>query len=157
MFATLSNQTAIVTQPTQHELHELAALILQCQTWVELAFVIAKDGKKLMLAARVMTPEQRPRIGELLAVHLCSNKAALNQLAWMPEQLRDKVLKRLSFTIRQIGGDTIEDARMDLIAGCEFVSANYLGQRYETWDFLCPDGKSIPVFGVGDIDAIALI
>lgn len=116
---------------------------------------IAKDGKKLILAARVMTPEQRPRIGDLLALHICSDKAALNQLAWVPEKLLDKVLKRLSFTIRQIGGDTIEDARMDLVTGCRFVRVNYLGQRHQFWDFPCPDGKSIPAFGVGDIEAIA--
>ena len=116
---------------------------------------IAKDGKKLILAARVMTPEQRPRIGDLLALHICSDKAALNQLAWVPEKLLDKVLKRLSFTIRQIGGDTIEDARMDLVTGCRFVRVNYLGQRHEVWDFQSPDGKSIAAFSVGDIEAIA--
>ncbi|HEY9781078.1 MAG TPA: hypothetical protein V6D09_13180 [Leptolyngbyaceae cyanobacterium] len=34
----------------------------------------------------------------------------LKGLAWVPGVLLEAVLKRLSFTIRRIGGDTVEDA-----------------------------------------------
>ena len=77
-------------------------------------------------------------------------------LAWVPGVLLEAVLKRLSFTIRRIGGDTIEDACLELIASCKFVSVKHLGQRYETWRFQTSDGTHIPVFGAGDIEAIAL-
>ena len=150
------NQTTAPAPPQGRKLHELAILILSCSTWVELAEAIACDAEKLMLAARVMTKTQQHQIGNLLAAHLCSDPNNLNGLAWVPGVLLEAVLKRLTFTIRRIGGDTIEDACLELIAGCKFVSVKHLGQRYETWRFQTSDGTHIPVFGAGDIEAIAL-
>ena len=150
------NQTNARSQPTERKLHELVALILSCSTWVELAEAIARDAEKLMQAARVMTKTQQRQIGNLLAVHLCDDPNNLAGLAWVPGVLLEAVLKRLSFTIRRIGGDTIEDACLELIASCKFVSVKHLGQRYETWRFQTSDGTHIPVFGAGDIEAIAL-
>ena len=77
-------------------------------------------------------------------------------LAWVPGVLLEAVLKRLSFTIRQIAGGTVEDAYLELIAGCKFVSVKHLGQRYEQWRFETSDGTHIPVFGTSDIEAIVL-
>lgn len=154
-----SSETALVTigatQPNRHELHSLAALILACRTWVELADAIACSAEKLMLAAKVMTKTQRRAIGDLLATHVCSDPNNLNGLAWVPGVVLEAVLKRLSFTIRRIAGDTIEDAYLGLVAGCKFISVKHLGQRYEQWRFETSDGTHIPVFGVGDIEAIA--
>jgi hypothetical protein len=129
--------------------------ILLCTTWVELTRAIASNGEKLKQAARVMTNTQRRAVADLLADHLCSNPDNLKGLTWIPDNLRLAVLKRLTFTIRRIGGERIEDARMDLIAGCKFVSVNYLGKHHEQWIFQTPDGTHIPVFGAGDIEAIA--
>ncbi len=103
-----------------------------------------------------MTNQQRRQIAELLADYLCSNPTVLSQLAWVPDNLRSTVLKQLTFTIRRIGGENIEDARLEKIAECKFISVNYLGQRYEQWLFQTPSGKNIPVYGTGDIEAIAL-
>lgn len=129
--------------------------ILLCSTWVELATTIASDARKLMLATKVMTKTQRRAIGDLLARHLCSDPNNLKELAWIPGVVLEAVLKRLSFTIRRIAGDTIESAYLELVAGCKFVSVNHYGERYETWRFETPLGKNIPVFGAGDIEAIA--
>ncbi len=123
---------------------------------MELSEAIASDGEKLKQAARVMTNQQRRQIAELLADYLCSNPTVLSQLAWVPDNLRSTVLKRLSFTIRRIGGENIEDAHLEKIAECKFVSVSYLGRKYEQWLFQTPKGENIPVFGTGDIEAIAL-
>lgn len=136
--------------------HTLADQILLCSTWVELATTIASDARKLMLATKVMTKTQRRAIGDLLARHLCADPNNLKGLAWVPGVLLEAVLKRLSFTIRRIAGDTIEDAYLELVAGCKFVSVNHYGERYETWRFQTPDETHIPVFGAGDIEACAL-
>ena len=104
-----------------------------------------------------MTKTQQRQIGNLLAAHLCSDPNNLKGLAWVPGVLLEAVLKRLSFTIRRIGGDTIEDAYLELIAGCKFIRVKHLGSRYEQWRFETSDGTHIPVFGAGDIEAITLI
>jgi hypothetical protein len=124
---------------------------------VELAEAIARDAEKLMQAARVMTKTQQRQFGNLLATHVCSDPNNLNGLAWVPGVVLNAVLKRLSFTIRRIGGDTIEDAYLELVAGCKFILVKHLGSRYEQWRFETSDGTHIPVFGASDIEAIAPI
>lgn len=135
----------------------LADRILLCSTWVELAEAVASDARKLMRAAKVMTKTQQRQIGNLLAAHVCSDPNNLNGLAWVPGVVLEAVLKRLSFTIRRIAGDTVEDAYLSLVAGCKFIKVKHLGQRFETWRFETSDGTHIPVFGASDIEAIANI
>jgi hypothetical protein len=149
--ATNNSVAASQTANVQQDAHQ----ILLCSTWVEVARAIVSDAGKLMQAARVMTKTQHRQIGNLLASHVCDDPNNLKGLAWVPGVLLNSVLKRLSFTIRRIGGDTIEDAYLELIANCKFVNVNHLGQRYEQWLFQTPDGTHIPVFGAGDIEAIA--
>jgi len=59
---------------------EMAALILQCQTWVELAQAVGQNTQKLVKAANRLTREQRQGLTSLLAAHLCQQPEHLNQL-----------------------------------------------------------------------------
>ncbi|MBW4640531.1 MAG: DUF3987 domain-containing protein [Gloeocapsa sp. UFS-A4-WI-NPMV-4B04] len=135
---------------------ELAALILQCSTWVELVEGIGENSSSLMTGAKIMPQEQRPRLTDLLATHLCQNPDYLGKLSWIPVKLRDKALERLTFTIRQIGGVTgsVVDACIEYVSGCKFVSLTHPGTRQETWTFQTSEGVNIPVFGVEEITAI---
>jgi hypothetical protein len=134
---------------------ELAALILQCQTWVELVQAVGENMKRLIQAASRITAEQRQNLTTLLAAHLCENPTALSTLVWVPRKLRDKALERLSFTVLQIGGTNVLDARMESKSGCKFVSAEHLGTRNEIWVFQAPEGNRLAMFGTGAVDAIA--
>ena len=135
---------------------EITALILQCQTWVDIVEATGKNTKQLLLAAKTMTTEQSSKIAHLLAADLCSNTVDLSQqLAWIPAPIRDNALQLLTFTIRRIGGITPGDAYLEYIRGFKFVSVANLGTRNERWTFQCPEGKNIPVFGTDTIEAIA--
>lgn len=138
---------------------ELAALILQCSTWVELVQGIGENPSSLMTAAKTIPQEQRPRLTQLLATHLCQNPDYLGKLSWIPVKLRDKALERLTFTIRQIGGVTgsVLDACIEYVDNLRFVSVAHQGTRQETWTFQTSAGVNIPVFDVEEITAISLI
>lgn len=136
---------------------ETTALILQCQTWVDIVEAVGKNTKQLLLAAKTMTTEQRSKIARLLAADLCSNTGDLSQqLAWIPAPIRDNALQLLTFTIRRIGGVAPGDAHLEYVRGFKFVSVANLGTRNEQWTFISPEGKNIPLFGTDTIEAIAL-
>ena len=145
-------------EPQPPTTHQLAALILQCQTWVELATHVGENASSLLVASKTMTKEQRSWLTHLLANHLCQKPAYLSQMEWIPAKLRDRALSRLTFTIQKIGGvaSSVLDARLEYLAGCKFVSVARLGTRQEQWIFLTVDGKNIPVFGTEAIEVIAL-
>jgi hypothetical protein len=113
--------TSIQPSPTASE---LAAVVLQCQTWVELATRVEQNAKKLMKAASQMTKEQRQRIAELLLTHLCSCPTAISQLFWVPDKLRNIVLGRLTFTIRRTEGESTV---------CKWESVEQIGTQKEQW------------------------
>jgi len=145
------------TEPPQSSTpQEMAALILQCQTWVELAQAVGQNTQKLVKAANRLTTEQRQGLTSLLAAHLCQQPEHLNQLAWVPVKLRDRTLERLTFTIRRIGGAAnVLDACWESIIGCKFVSVEQIGTRNEKWVFQAKEGNWLAVFGVDAIEAIA--
>lgn len=120
--------------PTQvaSTVQDLAALILQCQTWVELAQTVGQSTKKFIKVTNQMTTKQRQGIVHLLVAHLCQTPANLNHLAWVPNKLRDKALQQLTFTIRRIGGAAnVLDACLEHLEGCKVVSEEHLGTRNE--------------------------
>lgn len=135
---------------------DVSALILQCQTWVELAQAVGQNTQKLLQAANRITTEQRRGLASLLAAHLCQNPEHLSQLAWVPAKLRDRALERLTFTLRRIGGAAnVLDAYIESISGYKFVAVEHLGTRNEQWVFQLEEGNRLAVFGVDAIEAIA--
>jgi len=145
------------TKPPQSSTpQEMAALILQCQTWVELAQAVGQNTQKLVKAANRLTTEQRQGLTSLLAAHLCQQPEHLNQLVWVPVKLRNRALEQLAFTIRRIGGAAnVLDACWESIIGCKFVSVEQIGTRNEKWVFQAKEGNRLAVFGVDAIEAIA--
>ncbi|AFZ33571.1 MULTISPECIES: DUF3987 domain-containing protein [Cyanophyceae] len=135
---------------------ELAAKVLGCATWVELAQQV-RSAKKLMQAASCMSSQQRDRVVNLLTTHLCSAPDALSQLAWIPEKLRDVVLKQLSFTIRQLrkSAESLE-LYWEYFSNCQFVSVTIQETGQQRWNFQTPDGNTISVFDLKVIEAISL-
>ena len=135
---------------------ELAALILQCKTWVQLAQAVGQNTKTLVKAANQITTEQRRGLASLLAAHLCENPAHLNQLAWVPRKLRDRTLEQLTFTLRRIGGAAnVLDACWESISGYKFVSVEQIGTRNERWMFQAKEGNRLAVFGTDAVEAIS--
>jgi len=136
---------------------ELANQILLCQTWVQVAETVNRDGDKLKKAACAgMTSLQRSCLTTMLATHLCDNPSDLNQLVWVPARLLYRALERLTFTIRRIGGAAnVLDARLEYVPDCKFVKVEHLGEPRERWTFQSREGHSLAVFGVDSIHAIA--
>ena len=67
------------------------------------------------------------------------------------------IFKRLHFTISRVGGDSINQARMELLSNLSFVSVEGLGSNKELWVF-CDraSGKNIPVFGTDGICGVSV-
>ncbi len=147
----------VQNQPPLPTAQTLANQLLLCQTWVAVAEAVNRDGDKLKQAAiEGMTKEQHSCLTTMLATHLCDNPSNLNQLGWVPVKLRDRVLERLTFTIRRIGGAAnVLDACWESIYGCKFVSVEQIGTRNEKWVFQAKEGNRLAVFGVDSIEAVA--
>ncbi len=147
--------TAPIESQRSPSAQELAALVLRCSTWVELAQAVSNNAKQLMKAASQMTQQQRTWIAELLKTHLCSHPSALSQLAWIPEKLRHVVFGQLSFTIQQISKVT---GSLKLcwqhIAACRLIEMKTLETGMQQWTFQTPDGNRI---SIGELTAIASI
>jgi hypothetical protein len=156
-FAGITNSTPIAPTELQQSptKQELAALLLQCQSWVELVQFVGDQGELLKAAATTMAPQGRRSLVCLLVAHLCQNPTYLDQLAWVPAKLRQRALERLQFTIRQIRGvaSSVLDAYVEYVTGCKFVSISYIGTAYEKWVFQTPDGATVPV----EVDAVEAI
>jgi hypothetical protein len=127
---------------------ELATLILQCSTWVEIAQRVGEDGSSLLAATKTMSQEERSELPRLLAAHLCQDPTYLSKLLWVPVKLRDRALEQLTFTIQRIGGVTsnASDACLESIEGCKFLTVANLGTRYEQWIFQTPSGVKATSF-----------
>ncbi|PSB49226.1 DNA primase [Cyanosarcina cf. burmensis CCALA 770] len=135
---------------------DLAAKVLGCSTWVELAQQVDRSAKNLMKVASCMSSQQRDRVVNLLTTHLCSAPDALSQLAWIPEKLRDAALKQLSFTIRQMRKSTASlELYWEHISNCQFVCAVLQENDRLRWTFQTPDGITISVLDLKVIEAIA--
>ena len=67
------------------------------------------------------------------------------------------VFKRLTFAILRIGGDSIDEARLEQVENLSFVSVEGLGSPKELWVFCeASSGKNIPVYGASAICRIAV-
>ena len=109
-----------------------------------------------MQAASCMSSQQRDRVVNLLTTHLCSAPDALSQLAWIPEKLRNVVLKQLTFTIRQLrkSAESLE-LYWEYFSNCQFVCAVLQENDRRRWTFQTPDGNTISVCDLKTIVAIA--
>jgi hypothetical protein len=148
------------TASTASTVQELAATILQCTTWVELVQIVEKDSQKLVAATKEMVHQQRQKVSSLLATHLCSSPENLGQLTWLYPKLTKlihRALEKLTFTIRKIGGDTIESACWSEISGCKFESLERLGAYGERWIFIAPNQERLSLSGATAITAIAFL
>jgi len=148
------------TAPTASTVQELAATILQCTTWVELVQIVDGDSQKLVAATGEMVHQQRQKVSSLLATHLCSSPEDLGQLTWLYPKLTKlihRALEKLTFTIRKIGGDTIESACWSEISGCKFESLERLGAYGERWVFVAPNQEKLSLSGTSEITAIGFL
>jgi hypothetical protein len=145
------------SSPISPTARELAALVLQCSTWVELAQKVGSNAKKLMQAASKMTRQQRTWVADLLKSHLCSHPGAMSELTWVPDQLRSVVLGQLSFTIRQLTqiASSLEPG-YKYVSSCKFVSVTNLETGGQQWTFQTPAGDNIVACDPKIIEAIAL-
>lgn len=132
-------------------------LLLQLTTWVEIAEGLQKDSQKLIDAMNQFDKAQRKKIASLLIDFLCSEPLHLRELNWIPIKMLNWIFKRLYFTISRIGGDSIEDARLEQVENLSFVSVEGLGSSKELWVFCDPaSGRNIPVFGAEAICEISV-
>ena len=148
------------TASTASTVQELAVTILQCTTWVELVQIVDGDGQKLVAATGEMVHQQRQKVSSLLATHLCSSPEDLGQLTWLYPKLTKlihRALEKLTFTIRKIGGDTIESACWSEISGCKFESLERLGAYGERWIFIAPNQEKLSLSGTSEITAIGFL
>ncbi|PSB26414.1 DUF3987 domain-containing protein [Chlorogloea sp. CCALA 695] len=137
--------------------HNLALLLLQSTTWMEIAEELQKDSQKLIDVMNQFDKEQRKKIASVLIEFLCREPQSLKELNWIPIKMLNWIFKRLHFTISRVGGDSINQARMELLSNLSFVSVEGLGSNKELWVF-CDraSGKNIPVFGTDGICGVSV-
>lgn len=133
------------TQQPSPTARELAEQILLCSTWIEIASRVKENTHTLVMAAKEMTAAQRQGLTKLLSEHLCQSPAHLNQLAWVPEKLRQRTLERLQFTIRRIANvaGNVLDLSWESISGCRLEKIGRIGMPGEAWLFTAPDGTHV--------------
>jgi hypothetical protein len=135
----------------------LALLLLQSTTWIEIANSLQKDSQKLIDVMNSFDKTQRKKIASVLIEFLCSEPQNINELTWIPIKMLNWVFKRLTFTVSRIGGDFIDDARLEQVENLSFVSVEGLGSPKELWVFCeASSGRNIPVFGTEGICGISV-
>jgi hypothetical protein len=135
----------------------LALLLLQSTTWIEIANSLQKDSQKLMDVMNSFDKTQRRKIASVLIEFLCSEPQNISELTWIPIKMLNWVFKRLTFTVSRIGGDFIDDARLEQVENLSFVSVEGLGSPKELWVFGdASSGKNIPVYGASAISGISV-
>jgi len=142
--------------PTPPTVPELAALVRQCTTWVELVQQMGHNAKERLQTATTLAAESSQRVVELFSTHLCSAPAALEQLIWLPTQLQAQVQARLRFTIRQLQRvANVLDLSWEYISNCKLVAVQAKATERQ-WLFWTPGGTSISLSSTDYITAIAL-
>jgi hypothetical protein len=135
----------------------LALLLLQSTTWMEIANSLQKDSQKLIDVMNSFDKAQRKKIASVLIEFLCSEPQNISELTWIPIKMLNWVFKRLKFTVSRIGGDFIDDARLEQVENLSFVSVEGLGSPKELWVFGdASSGKNIPVYGASAISGISV-
>ncbi|PSB28837.1 DUF3987 domain-containing protein [Chlorogloea sp. CCALA 695] len=135
----------------------LALLLLQSTTWIEIANSLQKDSQKLIDVMNSFDKAQRKKIASVLIEFLCSEPQNISELTWIPIKMLNWVFKRLTFTVSRIGGDFIDDARLEQVENLSFVSVEGLGSNKELWVFCeASSGKNIPVYGADGICGISV-
>lgn len=145
---------SLPTAPTAPTAQELATLIMQCTTWVQVVEAVQQNKKKLVSAAKQLVKGQQEKLSLLLAFHLCSNWGEINGLVWLPQKLLEAALKQLTFTIQRIADGSILDAHLEEISGCTFEKVEQLGTKLERWIFSY-NNCSVTVFDTSAIVAIS--
>ncbi len=136
---------------------ELVLLILQCQSWVEIAQKLQKDSQRLIEVMNQSNKEQRKKVAALLIDFLCVEPSHLKELTWLPIKMLKWIFERLQFTISRVGGDSIDEARIEQLENLSFVSVEGLGSPRELWVFRNnSSGSNIPVHGTEAIYAISV-
>lgn len=131
------------TQQQPPRARELAAQILLCSTWIEIASRVKENTNMLVKAAREMTPTQRQGLTKLLVEHLCQFPSNLYQLTWVPERLRQRAIEKLTFTIHCVT-NVVEGAlntTKETISGCRLKYIDGIGTQNEVWIFATPSGE----------------
>ena len=135
----------------------LAVLLLQSTTWIEIANSLQKNSQKLIDVMNSFDKAQRKKIASVLIEFLCSEPQNISELSWLPIKMLNWVFKRLTFVISRIGGDSIDEACLEQVENLSFVSVEGLGSPKELWVFCeASSGKNIPVYGANAISGIAL-
>jgi Protein of unknown function (DUF3987) len=135
----------------------LAILLLQSTTWMEISESLQKDSQKLIGAMSQFNKAQRKKIASALIEFLCQEPQNIRELTWIPIKMLNWVFKHLLFTVSRVGGDFIDDARIEIVENLSFVSVEGLGSPKERWVFCeVSSGTNIPVFGTDAICDISV-
>lgn len=149
-----SAQTPYLAAPETHNF----------STWVEFVDTVECDASEaglptsqarttLLNTVKSWSLQDRQKLSVLLADYLSEDQINLDQVAWVPEKLLNSALSKLSFTVAKISGpdNMIDEAEIEEINGCRFVSVQHLGTRHqEQWMFEGYGGRKLSVFGRDD-------
>ena len=91
--------------------------------------------------------EEKQLLVQLLSSHLEAESNPLEQIDWIPNKLLSKALSNFTFRLQRIkpSDNLVDDAEMEYLEGCKFVSVQNLGDRQEQWVFEFKS-KNIPMF-----------
>ena len=125
-----------------------SALLRQADSWSEVAMVVGRERDQLLRAVKEWGVEEKQLLVRLLSSHLEAEATPLKQIDWIPNKLLSKALSTFTFRLQRIkdSDNLVDDAEMEYLEGCKFISVQNLGDRQEQWVFEF-ESKNIPVFG----------
>ena len=125
-----------------------SALLRQCDSWSEVEMVVGRARNQLLRAVKEWSVEEKQLLVRLLSSHLEAEANGLEKIDWIPNKLLSKALSNFTFRLQRIkdSDNLVDDAEMEYLEGCKFVSVQNLGDRQEQWVFEFKS-KNIPVIG----------
>ncbi len=124
-----------------------SVLLRQCDSWSEVAMVVGSERDQFNKAVREWNLDEKQLLVQLLSSHLETESNPLEQIDWIPTKLLSRALSNFTFRLQRIkdSDNLVDDAEMEYLSGCKFVSVQNLGDRQEQWVFEF-ESKNIPMF-----------
>jgi len=125
-----------------------SAALLQAKSWFDVVLVVASERTQLIKAVKDWNLKSKQLLVQLLSSFLETESNAFEQIDWLPQNLLEKALSTLSFSLTKLKktDNLVDEPEIEQIRGCKFDSVANIGNPREQWFFQVGD-KVLDVFG----------
>jgi len=120
---------------------------LQAKSWADVVLFTGSDRAQLVKAVKDWTLKSKQLLVQLLSSFLETESNAFAQIDWLPQNLLEKALLTLSFTLPKIRktDNLVDEPEIEYLQSCKFESLINFKQPREQWNFNSGE-RLIPVF-----------